>query len=167
MDESGTDDAECSRKVAIGREVTGAITSLVNARSLQLECAMVLYESLLVPVFMYGSETMIWKEKERSRMRAVQMDNLRGLLSIRRMYEVPNTWISELCGVTKGGRGMKGLMVFSSGSAMWREWRIIVLLRGCILGNVELFTQWVGLGKSMDVRQERRIVYDRSQWGSL
>ena len=44
LDESGTDDAECSRKVAIGREVTGAITSLVNARSLQLECARVLYE---------------------------------------------------------------------------------------------------------------------------
>ena len=37
---------------------------------------MVLHESLLVPPLMYGSETMIWKE--RSRIRAVQMDNLRG-----------------------------------------------------------------------------------------
>ena len=33
LDESSTDEAECSRKV------TGAIRSLVNARSLQLECA--------------------------------------------------------------------------------------------------------------------------------
>ena len=33
---------------------------------------------------MDGSETMIWRE-ERSKVRAVQMDNLRGLLSIRRM----------------------------------------------------------------------------------
>ena len=39
-------------------------------------CAKVLYESLLVPVLPYGSETMIWKEKERSSIRAVQMDNL-------------------------------------------------------------------------------------------
>ena len=31
------------------------------------------------------TETMVWKEKERSRMKAVQMDNLRGLLGIRRM----------------------------------------------------------------------------------
>ena len=38
----------------------------------------VLHETLLVPVFMYGSSTMLWKEKERSRMKAVQMDNLRG-----------------------------------------------------------------------------------------
>ena len=45
---------------------------LVNARELQLE-------TLLVPVLMYGSETRIWKEKERSRIRAgIQIDNLRG-----------------------------------------------------------------------------------------
>ena len=31
----------------------------------------------------YGSETMIRMEKERSRIRAVQMDNLRSLLGIR------------------------------------------------------------------------------------
>ena len=28
-----------------------------------------------MPVLMYGSETMIWREKERSRIRAVQMDS--------------------------------------------------------------------------------------------
>ena len=41
--------------------------------------------SVLVPVLMYGSETMMWREKERSRNRTVQMDNLRGLLIIRKM----------------------------------------------------------------------------------
>ena len=47
----GSDEAVCSRKM--GRELQ------VNAMSLQLECACVLHESLLVPVFAYGSETMI------------------------------------------------------------------------------------------------------------
>ena len=65
--EAIADGAEYSKKVA---------RSLVNARDLQLECARVLHETLLVPVLMYGSETMLWKEKERSRVRAVQMDNL-------------------------------------------------------------------------------------------
>ena len=45
---------------------------------------------------------MAWKEKERSRIRAVQMDNLRSLLGIRRMARVPNERIREFCGVTKG-----------------------------------------------------------------
>ena len=34
--------------------------------------------------------------------RAVEMDNLRGLLGIRRMDIVPNAWIRELCRVMKG-----------------------------------------------------------------
>ena len=66
--------------MANGRRVAGAIRSVVNARDLQIQCARVLYETLIVTVFMYGSETIIWREKERSRVRAVQMDNLIGLL---------------------------------------------------------------------------------------
>ena len=36
------------------------------------------------------------------RIRAVQMDNLRGLLGIRRMDRVPNAGIRNLCGMMKG-----------------------------------------------------------------
>ena len=54
------------------RRVAGTIRFLVSARSLQLECARVLHESLLVPVLTYGSEKLIWREKERSRIWAVQ-----------------------------------------------------------------------------------------------
>ena len=34
LDESGSDEEECSRKVASGRRVAGTIRSLVNSRSL-------------------------------------------------------------------------------------------------------------------------------------
>ena len=50
----------------------------------------VFHETSHVPVLMYGTDTMLWKEKERSRIRAVQMDNLRGL------DRVPNARIREL-----------------------------------------------------------------------
>ena len=50
-DEPSTDVAECRRKVASGRKVVGAMKSLYNARGLQYECASVLQEVLLVPVF--------------------------------------------------------------------------------------------------------------------
>ena len=53
-------------------------------------------------VIALGSETVIWKEKESSRIRVVQMDNLKSLLGIKRMDKVTNTRIRELCGVTKG-----------------------------------------------------------------
>ena len=61
-----------------------------------------MHETLLIPVHIYGSETLIWKDKKRSRIMALQMDNLRGLLNIRRVYKVTNAWLRELCGVTKG-----------------------------------------------------------------
>ena len=97
LDETDTDGEECSRKVVNGKRDTGATRSLVNVRDLQFEYARFLHETLLIPLLMYGSETMLWKEKDSSRIRAVQIDNLRGLLGIRRMDRILNAWIRELC----------------------------------------------------------------------
>ena len=74
---------------------------LSNAIDLQLECAKVLNETLLVPVLMHGSETIIWNQKEMSRIRAVPMDNRKDLLNIR----VPNAEIRKLCGLMKAFSG--------------------------------------------------------------
>ena len=90
--------------MASGRRVADALRSLVNARALQIDWTRVLHE------------TMIWKEKERSRIRAVQMNNLRSLSGVRRIDKVPNAQIRELCGVTKGLT-----KVFSGGSRMENE----------------------------------------------
>ena len=46
---------------------------------------MVLHKLLLVSALLYGSETLIYREKERSVIMTVKMDNIRGLLGIRRM----------------------------------------------------------------------------------
>ena len=84
------------------RRVAGTIRSLVNARGLQLQCSGVLHQTLLVPVLLYGSETMLWKEMERSIVRAVHMENLRVLLGIKRVDRVPNARIRELSDLKKG-----------------------------------------------------------------
>ena len=55
----------------------------------------------LVPVFMYGSETMIRKGEERSKIRVLQMDVIRSLLRIRKM-DSPECTDMELWGVKKG-----------------------------------------------------------------
>ena len=39
LEESGTDGAECSRKIASWRRVAGAIRSLVNPMYFQLDCS--------------------------------------------------------------------------------------------------------------------------------
>ena len=68
---------------------------------------------------------MIWREKERSRIRAVQMDNFRGSLGISRIGRVSNALIREVCGVMKGVKER-----IEEGVLQWfREWRIIGLPR--------------------------------------
>ena len=82
LGESDTDGAECRSKGVSGRNVGGAFRFLINARGLLLECARVLHEALLAPVLLYSREAMIRRGKERSRITAVQIDSLRGLLVI-------------------------------------------------------------------------------------
>ena len=59
MDDTGTDGAECRRKVANGKWVAGAIKSLFNAREFQIDYGRILHETLFVPVLTYVSETML------------------------------------------------------------------------------------------------------------
>ena len=54
-----------------GRSGVGTIRFLVNGRGLQLKAARVLREPLLMLILIHGSEKIIWKEKRRSRIRAV------------------------------------------------------------------------------------------------
>ena len=85
---------QCSSKVVCERRVAGTV-GLWLMRGVCSLSARVLHESLLVPVLTYGSETMIWREKERFRIRDVQMDNLIVFLGMRRMDKVPNARISD------------------------------------------------------------------------
>ena len=48
LDESGTDNTDCRRKVGV-----------------ELQCARVLHETLIMPILISGSEEMIRKEKEK------------------------------------------------------------------------------------------------------
>ena len=93
-----------SQKV-VGRWQVGGVLQVPLGPLLGI-CSLSVLESCmrhcLCPIFIYGSETILWKEKERSRNTGVQMEKLRGLLGIRRMDRVPNVRIRELCKVTKG-----------------------------------------------------------------
>ena len=60
--------------------------ALVNDnRDLKLEYVRVQHEVSFMPFLLNGNETKIWRGNKRSRIRAVQIGSLRGLLGIRRM----------------------------------------------------------------------------------
>ena len=134
---------------------------------------------LLVPVLTYGSETMLWKGKERSRIRAVQMDNLRGLLGIRRMFRVQNARIGELWGMAKGvdERIDEGVLRWFGHEEKMKKDKISkrVYVGECAssrsVGRPR--KRWIDTVKEcfrkrvLDVRQARRMVQDKSEWRGL
>src|SRR5678815_4939980 len=69
---------------------------------LSLESSRVLHEGMLLPVLMYSSGTMVWNKRYRSKLQCVQMDNLRGVLSVKRNDKMRNERIRELFCVENG-----------------------------------------------------------------
>ena len=124
-----------------------------------------------MPVLMYGSETMLWREKERSRVRAVQMEILRGLLGIREV-DRPNARIRELCGVKKG-LAEEMLPWFGHVERMERDKIAKRVYVGECVGRRSVGRprkRWIDTVKEclkkrgLDIRQARRMVQDRNEW---
>ena len=94
----------------------------------------------------YDSETMIWIEKERSRIGTVQMCTDKAVVQS-----------DEVC------RRKELMNVFSGGLDMWREWRMAGLLRWSMYGNVPVVAHWIDTvkdcSKKLDVRQARKMVH--------
>ena len=96
-----------------GRREAGAIRSLLNIRDLQLETCM----KHCMYLFLCMTVTKCYKRRRRGLGLGI-----RGLLGIRRMDRVLNTWRRRL--------QIEGLMnVFYIGLAICRGWRMIGLLR--------------------------------------
>ena len=60
-----------------------------------------MHRTLLVPVLLYGSETIYGRRMRKLELGLYICTTSRGLLDIRRMDRVQNAWIRESCGVTK------------------------------------------------------------------
>ena len=125
-----------------------------------------------MPVLIYDSETMKWKEKERFRIRTVQMENLRDLIAIRRMDRVPNERIRKLCRMAKGvnERIEKDVLHGFSNVEMMENDRTAkrVYVGECAASHPVGRPQksWIDTVKDylkkrgLDVRQARRIEHD-------
>ena len=118
-------------------------------------------------------------KEERSRIKAIQMDNLRGLLGIRRMDKLLNAQIRHLCEVTKGvdEKIDEGVLRWSGHVERMENDRIAkrVYVGECAgsrsVGRPR--KRWIDTVKEclkkrrLDVRQARRMVHDRSVWQGL
>ena len=62
-----------------GRRVVGVMNGIARNKGLSRKACLAIYHGILVPTFMYGSETWIQQRKHKSRITAVEMQYLRAV----------------------------------------------------------------------------------------
>jgi hypothetical protein len=107
LEKKGGCDRDVNNRVVHGRRVAGIMSKIVNKHGLSVDCSRGLYESMLVPTLLYGSETIFVNERDESRIRAVEMDFLRRSIDVRRLDRVRNVDVREACGVNVGVEKMR------------------------------------------------------------
>ena len=90
-----------------GRQVVGTLDAIMKNRNALMEINQELPDSIELSTLTYGSETRIWNKVQQSKIRAVEMNHLRGAWGVIRWEKkvMRVNIVGTAC--LKGGRGME------------------------------------------------------------
>ena len=96
---SGGVEADVSHRVNEGCKVLGALKGVMKNRTLDMNIKKVLYEKVVVPTVMYGSELWGLKVSERQKLNVFEMRCLRSMTGISLMDRTRNEIVRARAGV--------------------------------------------------------------------
>jgi hypothetical protein len=88
-------------RVTEARKTAGVLKGVWKGRTLSMEAKMGMYNGIVVPTGMYGSEVWISDENTRHRMNVMEMACLRSMCGVTRMERLRNVEIRRRCGNTR------------------------------------------------------------------
>jgi len=92
-----TEDAECEqdikRRAGLASAMVGKLNKIWRSRSISLATKVKVYEALVIPVFMYGSECWKLRKSEERKIGAIEMGWLRRILGVSRIQRLRNDFI--------------------------------------------------------------------------
>ena len=92
---------DVSMRVGEGMRTFGAMKRMWSGRSVSLRVKRELYERIVVPTVMYGSESWGMKVEERNKLDVAEMKCLRSMCRVTRMDRVRNEVVRERVGVSE------------------------------------------------------------------
>ena len=95
--ESGMSE-ELVHRIGEARKTWGALSDVWQKRNMSREAKMGMYEGIIQPSLLYGSEVWVLNKRERKKMQAVEMSCLRNICGTRRNDRVRNEEIRRRCG---------------------------------------------------------------------
>ena len=98
---NGGVEADVGHRVNEGCKVSGALKGVIKNRGLGRNVKKVLYEKVVVPTVMYGSELWGMKETERQKLNVFEMKCLRSMTGVSRWDRIRNEVVRERTGVRR------------------------------------------------------------------
>ncbi|WP_289490223.1 hypothetical protein, partial [Klebsiella pneumoniae] len=89
---------EESHRTGVARKNAGALKSLWRRWNASREAKVGMFEGIVEPSLMYGSEVWVLNKNERKKVEAVEMDCLRSICGVRRIDRIRNEEVRRRCG---------------------------------------------------------------------
>ena len=97
ISKDGKMNEEVNNRIGDARKAAGALQKVWKKRKLSQEAKVGMYEAIVEPSLLYGSEAWVLNGHERKRMEAVEMNCLRSICGVRRLDRVRNEEIRRRC----------------------------------------------------------------------
>ena len=101
----GSMEGETRERAVQGRKVIGSLGRMMRERTVSSEVKKGLRDGIIVPTLTYASETWVWNERQRSRIRAVEISFLRSACGVSRMDGESNERVYERFDMASRGDG--------------------------------------------------------------
>ena len=96
LSENGWMESELERRIGMAATTVGALSEPVYGnKELSKEAKLRVYNAVVVPILVYGCEAWVLKERDKSRVQAIEMKVLRGVAGVTRLDCVMNEEIRE------------------------------------------------------------------------
>lgn len=102
VSKDGKMNAEMNHRMGEARKAAGALQKVWKRRHVSREAKVGMYEGIIEPSLLYGSEVWVLNTQERRRVEAVEMNCLRSISGVRRIDCIRNEEIRRRCGKTVG-----------------------------------------------------------------
>ena len=134
----GSCEKEVISRVNEGGKVWGAVNRVVGSMNVRLDVKKCLYERVVVPTVLYGSEAWSMREKERKKLNVFEMKCLRSMIGVTRMDRVRNERVRERTGVMcdLAGRADESVLRWFGHVERMNDERLTKrVMNSCMIGN--------------------------------
>ena len=99
--EDGRNIKDVTERCAQGLQVLGRLKNIWNARNTSMTVKCKMYNTLVLPVILYGAETWTLRRTEENKLLTTEMTCLRRIRGISRRDKIRNNSIREMVGIKK------------------------------------------------------------------